>query len=208
VVGPLLSSKYRVPSQRPSALTRRRLAERVVAATRAPLALLSAPAGFGKTTLLTEWLAEASSGGAAVAYLALDRRDSDPVLFWTYLVTAMQSAVPGLGDAALHRLASSSSADDATLAVLLNEIEGLSTSLVLALDDYHVIETPDVHEGVTFLLEHQPPQLQLILATRSTRRCRSRSSVRAVSWSRCARPTCGSPSTRQRCISTTRWGSG
>ena len=190
MVGPLLSSKYRLPIQRPGAISRRRLAERVGAATQAPLALLSAPAGFGKTTLLTEWLAEASTNGAAVAWVSLDRRDNDPVLFWTYVVTAMRAAVPGLGDAALQLLASppndrspndrspndrspndpspnDPSPHDAALAVLLNEIEGLSTNLVLALDDYHVIETPEMHEGIRFVLEHQPSQLHLILATRS-----------------------------------------
>lgn len=167
MVGPLLTSKYRVPFQRPGALRRRRLTERRGAAIRAPLTVLSAPAGFGKTTLLTEWLADASAGGAAVACVSLDGRDNDPLLFWTYIVTALRAAVPGFGDAVLALLASSSSANDATLAVLLNEVEGLSTDLVLALDDYHVIDTPEVHEGITFVLEHQPSQLHLILATRS-----------------------------------------
>jgi LuxR family maltose regulon positive regulatory protein len=129
--------------------------------------VLSAPAGFGKTTLLTEWLAGASADGAAVAWLALDRRDNDPVLFWTYVVTAMRAAVPGLGDAALQLLASSSPPTEATLAALLNEVEGLSNNLVLALDDYHVIEAPEVHERMTFVLEHQPPQLHLFIATRA-----------------------------------------
>jgi LuxR family maltose regulon positive regulatory protein len=167
VAGPLLSSKYRVPLRRPGVVPRRRLADRLPAASRAPVTLLSAPAGFGKTTLLSEWLAQASTGGAAVACLSLDRRDNDPVSFWTYVVTALQAAVPGLGDAALQLLASSATPSDAPLASLLNEVEGLPTNLVLALDDYHVIDTLDVHEGMKFVLDHQPPQLQLILATRS-----------------------------------------
>jgi ATP/maltotriose-dependent transcriptional regulator MalT len=166
VVGPLLSSKCRLPIQRAGAVPRQRLADRLEATSRTPLTVLSAPAGFGKTTLLTEWLAELSTHGAAVAWLSLDRRDNDPVLFWTYLVTAMRTAVPGLGDAALQLLASSSPPSDAALAALLNEVEGLSKDLVLVLDDYHVVETPEVHEGMTFILEHQPPQLRLILATR------------------------------------------
>jgi LuxR family maltose regulon positive regulatory protein len=166
MVGPLLGSKYRVPRERPGAVTRQRLAGRFGAATRTPLTVVSAPAGFGKTTLVTEWLAEASADGAAVAWLSLDQRDNDPVLFWTYLVTAMRAAVPGLGDAALAMLASSAPPMDALLATVLNDVEGLSNSLVIALDDYHVIESPDVHAGMTFLLDHQPPQLQLILATR------------------------------------------
>ena len=156
MVGPLLNSKYRLPIRRPGAVPRRRLAERLGAASRTPLTVLSAPAGFGKTTLLTEWLDAGSADGAAVAWLSLDRRDNDPVLFWTYVVTAMQTAVPGLGDAALQLLTSSSPPTDGALAGLLNEVEGLSNDLVLALDDYHVVETPEVHEGMTFILEHQP----------------------------------------------------
>jgi LuxR family maltose regulon positive regulatory protein len=166
MVGPLLSSKYRVPSQRADAVPRDRLAERLGSAIHEPLTVLAAPAGFGKTTLLTQWLGDASARGAAVAYLGLDRRDNDPALFWSYLVTAIQSVVPGFGVATLQRLAASS-VDDATLAAMLNEIEDLSIDLVVALDDYHVIEAPGVHDGMAFVLEHQPPQLHVILATRA-----------------------------------------
>src|SRR5205823_1225120 len=83
--------------------------------------VLSAPAGFGKTTLLTECLAGASTDGAAVALLSLDRRDNDPVLLWTYVVTDMQTAVPGLGDAALQLLSSSSPPTAAALAARLSD---------------------------------------------------------------------------------------
>ena len=165
MVGPLLSSKYRMPVQRPGAVPRRRLDERIGAAW-TPLTIVSAPAGFGKTTVLTQWLAGQTAEGAAVAWLSLDRRDNDPALFWTYVVTAMRAAVPGLGDTALGLLASSPPTE-VTLAALLNEVEGLTNDLVLVLDDYHVIETPEVHEAMTFVLQHQPPKLHLILATRS-----------------------------------------
>ena len=164
---PLLNYKYRLPGRRPGAVSRRRLAERAEAVTRTPLTLVSAPAGFGKTTLLAEWLAGAATDGAALAWLSLDRRDNDPVLFWTYLVTALRAAAPGVGEATLQLLAASASMENATLAVLLNEIEALSSTVVLALDDYHVIDTPEIHEGIEFVLEHQPAQLHLILATRS-----------------------------------------
>ena len=165
MVGPLLSSKYRAPIRRPGAVPRQRLAERLGAATGTPLTVLSAPAGFGKTTLLSEWLAGAARDGAAVAWLSLDQRDNDPALFWTYLVTAVRTAVPEVGDAALQLLASSAP-PEAALATLLNDVEGLTVDLVLVLDDYHVVEAPEVHAGMTFVLEHQPPQLHLILATR------------------------------------------
>jgi LuxR family maltose regulon positive regulatory protein len=131
------------------------------------LTVLSAPAGFGKTTLLTEWLDAGCADGAAVAWLSLDRRDNDSALFWTYVVTAIQTAVDGVGNAALQLLASSSPPIDAALAALLNDLDGLPTELVLVLDDYHLVETPEVHDGMTFLLEHQPRQLHLVLATRA-----------------------------------------
>jgi LuxR family maltose regulon positive regulatory protein len=167
VVGPLLSSKYRVPIQRPGVVGRRRLTERVDAvATGAALTVLSAPAGFGKTTLLTEWLAEAAKHNTAVAWLSLDERDNDPFLFWTYVVTAVRAAAPTIGDAALQLLASSSASTDAALAALLNDFDDYDGNLVLAFDDYHVIESREVHVGMSFIVEHQPPQLQLILATR------------------------------------------
>src|SRR3954452_19771287 len=107
----------------------------------------------------------APADGAAVAWLPLDQRDNDPALFWTYVVTAVRAAVPEVGEAALQLLASSAP-PDAALAALLNELEGLSVDLVLALDDFHVVDAPEVHAGIAFVLEHQPPRLHLILATR------------------------------------------
>ena len=129
--------------------------------------MLAAPAGFGKTTVLTDWLATLPPGTPAVAWLSLDRRDNDPSLFWTYVVTAMRTAVDGLGSDALQLLASSSPSTEAALAALLNDLGGRPEDLLLILDDYHLIEAPDVHEGMTFLLEHQPPQLHVVLATRT-----------------------------------------
>ena len=165
MVGPLLSSKHRLPSRRPGAVSRQRLAGRLEAVSRSALTVLSAPAGFGKTTLLAEWLASCADD-AAVAWLSLDRSDNEPALFWTYVVRAMQTAVEGIGSGALQVLASASPPIDAALAALLNDLDGLSADLVLVLDDYHLVETPEVHDGMTFLLEHQPPQLHVVVSTR------------------------------------------
>lgn len=170
VVAPLLTSKYRLPSRGADAVTRSRLTHRLGAASRAALTVVAAPAGFGKTTLLTDWLAGLPPGTPSVAWLSLDRRDNDPSLFWTYVVTAMRTVRDGLGSDALQLLASSSSSSsstEATLAALLNDLGGRSEELLLILDDYHLIEAPDVHEGMTFLLEHRPPQLHVVLATRT-----------------------------------------
>jgi LuxR family maltose regulon positive regulatory protein len=132
-----------------------------------PLVLVSAPAGFGKTTLLTEWLAAARADGTLVAWLSLDQQDDDPATFWTYLVSAVRTAVPEVGAAALALLQSPPSSTEAVMATLLNELQTVQDDLVLVLDDYHVIEARDVHDGVTFLLDHLPPQIHLVIATRA-----------------------------------------
>ncbi len=166
MAGPLLSSKYRLPVQRAGAVARPRLADRLDAAIRGPLTVVSAPAGFGKTTLISNWLVRAATSDAHVAWLSLDQRDDEPALFWTYVVTAMRAVVPGLGEAALTLLASPAAPTDAAIAALLNEIETLPHDLVVTLDDYHLIESPEIHEGIAFVLDHQPPQLHLVIVTR------------------------------------------
>ncbi len=105
MAGPLLATKLHVRRRRPGLVARPRLSARLGRGWDAALTLLSAPAGFGKTTLLTEWLATAP-GGRPTAWLSLDARDDDPVLFWTYLVTALDTAVPGVGARALALLQS------------------------------------------------------------------------------------------------------
>ncbi len=163
----LLESKHRVPGRRPNAVARPRLDERLNAALCSWLTVLSAPAGFGKTTLLTEWLATFGPGAPAVAWVSLDERDNDAALFWTYVVTAIGRAVEDVGGAALGLLDASPPATEAALAALLNDLGGLTRDLLLVLDDYHLIEAADVHEEMTFLLAHQPPQLHVVLATRT-----------------------------------------
>ncbi len=167
VAAPLLTSKFRVPAPGHGAVTRDRLTRRLGAASRAALTLVAAPAGFGKTTVLTQWLATLPPGAPSVAWLSLDRRDNAPASFWAYVVTAMRTAVDGLGSDALQLLAASSPATEAALASVLNDLAARAGDLLLVLDDYHLVEAPDVHEGMTFLLEHQPPQLHVVLATRT-----------------------------------------
>ncbi len=137
------------------------------AAARSALTVLSAPAGFGKTTLLTEWLAADAAGGASVAWLSLDQRDNEPTLFWTYVVAALQTAAEGVGAGALSLLQSSQPSTEAALAVLLNDLHATPEDILLVLDDYHLIEATEIHDGMAFLLEHLPPRLHLVLATRA-----------------------------------------
>ncbi len=167
VVADLLESKYRVPSRRPNPVVRPRLVERLSAASRSALTVLSAPAGFGKTSLLTEWLSTVSEEVFSPAWLSLDLRDNEPALFWTYLVRALQTAVDGLGGRAIPLLPPCSPSVEAALGALLNELDALTTDVVLVLDDYHLIEAPEVHDGMRFLVEHQPPHLHLVVSTRA-----------------------------------------
>ncbi|WP_369135656.1 LuxR C-terminal-related transcriptional regulator [Modestobacter sp. I12A-02662] len=166
MAGPLLATKLHVPRRRPGWVARRRLVERLGRSRDAALTLLSAPAGFGKTTLLTDWLATAP-GGRSTAWLSLDARDDDPVLFWTYLVTALDAAVPGVGARALALLQSAEPPVEAVLATVLNDLGAVPDDVVLVLDDFHVIEAAPIEEGMTFLLEHLPPRLHLVIATRA-----------------------------------------
>ncbi len=166
MVGPLLETKLHVPRRRRGLVARPRLNERLSQGAEWALTLVSAPAGFGKTTVLTEWLA-AAPAGLFPAWLSLDQRDNDPVLFWTCLVTALNTAAHGVGANALSLLQSPQAPMEAVLATLLNDLGAISDDVVLVLDDYHVIEARDVQDGMAFLLEHLPPQMHLVIATRA-----------------------------------------
>ncbi len=166
MAGPLLETKLHVPRRRRGLVARPRLVDRLSRHEVPLLVLVSAPAGFGKTTLLVEWLAAVRTDGTRLAWLSLDQRDDDPTTFWTYLVSAVRTAVPEVGAGPLALLQSPESSTDAVLATLLNELQTVQDDLVLVLDDYHVIEAGDVHIGVAFLLDHLPPQVHLVIATR------------------------------------------
>ena len=149
-------------------MPRSRLSERLNrGAEESGLILVSAPAGFGKTTLLAEWLAAAPAGQWSAAWLSLDATDNDPARFWTYLIAALQTVAPGLGAGALSLLESPQTSIEAVIATLLNELSALPHDVVLVLDDYHVVDAQTVHDGMAFLLEHLPPQLHLVIATRA-----------------------------------------
>jgi len=165
---PLLETKLYIPRSRPSLVPRPRLRERLNRGIDATLTLVSAPAGFGKTRLLTEWLAAAPANDRCAAWLSLDQSDNHPATFWTYLIAALQTVVPGVGASAILLLQSPQPPPIETLlAPLLNELSAVPCDFVLALDDYHLIETRDIHAGMAFLLDHLPPRLHLVIATRA-----------------------------------------
>ena len=134
------------------------------------LTLVSAPAGSGKTTLLGEWLAEHAGRRPepTIAWLSLDPADSDPDRFWTYVVAALQAVRPEVGEAARAMLESGHSpAIDVILAMLLNDIASSADDLVLVLDDYHVIESAEIHDAMAFLVDRLPPQMHVVILSRA-----------------------------------------
>lgn len=164
MAGPLLATKLHAPRLRRGTVTRPRLLERLDRGREARLTLVSAPAGFGKTTLLAGWLGTA---GQPTAWLSLDQRDNDPVVFWSYVLTALHTATDERVSSSLTLLQSAQASLDEVLATLLNELDAVPGELVLVLDDYHLIETREVHDGIAFLLEHLPSQVHLLIATRA-----------------------------------------
>jgi LuxR family maltose regulon positive regulatory protein len=165
VADPLVETKLFLPRPRGDAVGRPRLTELLEQGRRARLILVSAPAGFGKTTLLARWLAEAE-GQRAVAWLSLEDADSEPARFWTYLVTAVQRAVPEVGASALALLQTRQPALDTVLATFINDLTGTRAELDVVLDDFHLVDTPDLRSSVAYLLDHLPPQVHLVISTR------------------------------------------
>ncbi len=166
VTSPLVETKLFVPLPRGDAVARPRLTELLDRGRRARLTLVSAPAGFGKTTLLSRWLAASGGEQRAVAWLSLEENDSQPARFWTYLVTAVQRAVPEVGSGALALLQSGQPPLDSVLATLINELSTAPVELDLVLDDFHLVDGPDLQPDLAFLIEHLPPQVHLVISTR------------------------------------------
>lgn len=161
----LLAIKYRLSPPHAHVLPRSRLTTRLDAALSTRLTLLSAPAGYGKTSLLVAWLA--AQQHARIAWLALDSADNDPARFWRYVLASFEHAQPGLINEAQALLADRS-AIEAMLTGLLNRLLAYSDrAFVLAIDDYHHIEADTIHAGMTFLIAHAPAHLHVILALRS-----------------------------------------
>ncbi|MEJ2560031.1 MAG: hypothetical protein P8186_28205, partial [Anaerolineae bacterium] len=195
--GVLLVTKLYIPQASPNLVPRPRLIERMNEGMQRKLTLVSAPAGFGKTTLIVEWLkarmpaprsqgelagrpgetgARPGSGGQAVSnyppakvgWISLDEGDNDPARFWAYFMAALETLQTGIDEGALDLLQSSSRPPiETVLTTLINAVATLPDGFALVLDDYHVIESQSIHEAITFLLDHLPPQMHLVIACRS-----------------------------------------
>ncbi|MDX1521390.1 MAG: tetratricopeptide repeat protein [Anaerolineae bacterium] len=184
---PLLQTKLYIPPPRPDVVSRPRLIERLNEGQTRKLTLISAPAGFGKTTLVSNWIddlrvtidesrLDAKSQIAnrqskiknRVTWLSLDEADNDPTRFLSYLIAALQQIEPDIGQTGQVLLQSPRPPPVETLlTTLVNDITGLPQEIVLVLDDYHLIETQLIHEALAFLVNHQPPQIHLVITSRA-----------------------------------------
>ena len=160
----LLGTKLHAPRLRRGAVDRPRLTARLGdTRDRAPVTLVAAPAGFGKTTLLTSWLATEPR----VAWFSIDAADNDPALFWAYVVAALRSVDPAVGEEAARILAASPGSVEPVVASLINDLDALADDVVLVLDDYHLVESDAIHEGLALLVDHLPPTAHLVIGTRA-----------------------------------------
>jgi len=165
----LVTTKLRAPRPRPNLVARPRLREVLAREEGHALTLVSAPAGFGKTTLLGEWSEDRSEGSErSVAWLSLDETDNDPARFLSYLVGALRASEEGIGEGVLASLRSPESPPvEAVVGALLNELAGVPHDIAIVLDDYHLITSEPVHEATTFLIEHLPENVHLVVSGRT-----------------------------------------
>src|SRR5215218_80859 len=165
----LVTTKVRVPRTRPELVPRPRLREALVRNEGRRLTLGSAPAGFGKTTLLSEWLEDRSGDGRPIAWLSLEEADNDPARFLAYLVSALRSTLgEGIGEGVLASLRLPEFPPvEAVVGVLINELADVRDDVTIVLDAYHVIHSGPIHEATTFLLEHLPENVHLVISSRA-----------------------------------------
>jgi LuxR family maltose regulon positive regulatory protein len=161
----LLRTKLYVPPLRPNLVPRPQLIDTLNKGLERKLTLVAAPAGYGKTTLLSEWVHQSDR---AKAWLSLDRSDNDASRFLIYLITALRTVEPEIGQEVLTALkVPQLRSKETILTLLINDIAALNTPVILVLDDYHLIDTENIHQTLTFLLEHFPAQMHLVVATRA-----------------------------------------
>ncbi len=161
----LLTTKLVVPPVRSSLVERQRLIKRLDAGLSGKLILVMGPAGFGKTTLLSNWLHSCSF---PTTWLSLDAGDNDPIRFWTYVIAALQKLQAGIAEHVLTMLPSVQTRSIETImTAFINALATLPGNVVLVLDDYHVIDAQPIHDAITFLLDYMPPQFHLVLVSRS-----------------------------------------
>jgi LuxR family maltose regulon positive regulatory protein len=167
VAGPIIQTKLYFPRRRGATVGRPRLSDRLSCSLDARLTLVSAPAGFGKTTLLAASLASAAQRERWTAWLSLDQSDNDPTAFWTYVIAALQAVAPTVGSGSLALIEAAQAPIEEVLVVLLNELHGLSRDLMLVFDDYHAINDRQIHDQMVVFLDRLPRNVHLVIASRA-----------------------------------------
>src|SRR5215207_9524361 len=161
----LLATKLHVPQPRPGFLARPRLLQQLAEGTEGELVLVCAPAGFGKTALLGDW---ARHSQRAVAWLSLDPGDNDPARFWRHVLAALEGVRPGVAEQLAPLLGPPTPPSfEGLVTALINQLTAVTDEMVLVLDDYHLVDVEAVHASLGFLVEHRPPGLRLVLASRA-----------------------------------------
>lgn len=163
---PLLRTSLHIPQMREGLITRAILSDRIDLVLKSPLTLICAPAGFGKTTLLSQWVSGNQDLRGRVAWVSLES-DCDLHRFWKYITTALEEIQSGIGTSALALLGQPQPAIHTILRTLINELAEVSDDLVLVLDDLHQVEDPAVYSTLTFFIDHLPSKLHLVIASRS-----------------------------------------
>jgi LuxR family transcriptional regulator, maltose regulon positive regulatory protein len=164
----LLGTKLSIPPARPNVIVRTRLIQQLKAAMRGVLTLIIAPAGWGKTTLLTSWHTASDRDSPPLSWVSLDEGDNSPIRFWTYVIAALNIQYRDVGKSALALLyASPPPSIEIVLTELLNALSQLPAEVILVLDDYHLIEAQPIHDALTYFLEHLPPNVHLVISSRS-----------------------------------------
>ncbi|HEX5156171.1 MAG TPA: LuxR C-terminal-related transcriptional regulator [Ktedonobacterales bacterium] len=168
-LSPLIATKIAAPVATPSLMARPGVLSRCLEAVERPCAIIAAPAGFGKTTLLMMASEQVRQQGWRVAWVSLEESEQDPTRFWQYTLAALDGAQPGISATARHMLELPRSAPiERMLTVLINDLAAAKAPILLVLDDYHRAATPAIDQGLAFLIEHAPAMLHLLIATRST----------------------------------------
>ncbi|MDX1414394.1 MAG: hypothetical protein R3293_09405, partial [Candidatus Promineifilaceae bacterium] len=170
IAPPLLKTKLHIPHRRPDMVPRPLLIKQLNERLQRKLTLITAPAGYGKTSLASEWLHSLQPediSNTRITWLSLEEADSEPIRFLSYVIAALQQVAPEIGAAALSLFEMAQSPPiNIVLNELINDIAGADYHMMLVLDDYHVISDPEIHEALRYLVEHQPHQMQLVITSR------------------------------------------
>ena len=170
IAPPLLKTKLHIPHRRPDMVPRSLLIKQLNERIQRKLTLITAPAGYGKTNLASEWthsLQSEDTSNNRITWLSLEEADSEPIRFLSYVIAALQQVAPEVGVGALSLFEMTQSPPiNTVLNELINDIAGLDYHIMLVLDDYHVISHPEIHEALRYLVEHQPHQMHLVITSR------------------------------------------